>query len=331
MLRWANSLENDRVAIGTETLSEIVLDTIGNVTANDGARSSFTVTTGDSLIAMDQDLCVLGRWPVSPQHRAQHATWPDRGLALISGPDEVRLLDHTGRARWRYPHPPWTRAFGSGCAWFDEAGQPYAVVPAASYDHCLVLCFDLDSGQPLAEARIEARPAGIVTIHHPDGWVGLSEGEGQDAARAWWVRSARQPSGQMQIEILTAGWDDWVLSDVDPSGRKIITTPHRMGPLLVRSFPGLEILRSVDPPEREEFWDFTACFAGNMIVNALLGQQERVVAIDRYGRIDDVDEYEDGWHIPAAHGTWLTATRTTIQRRRIVNGDEEIPGQMHLW
>jgi hypothetical protein len=333
-------LENDRVAIVTETLAEIVLDNVRAVSANDGARSSFTVRAGHSLIAVDQDLAVLGRWPVDPRHRAQHATSPDRGLALISGADEVLLLDHAGRARWRYPHPQWTGAFESGCAWFDEAGQPHAVVPAGSYDHCLVLCLDLDSGRPLAQAPIEARPAGIIPVHHPDGWVGLSEGEGQDAARAWWVRSASEPSGQVRIEVLHANWDNWVLSDVDPSGTTILTTPHVAGgPLLVRSFPGLETVRSVDPPAGDEFWDFTAFFAGHMIVNALLRREERLVAIDRHGRIDDLDEHEGGWHVPAAHGTWLTATRTTIRRRRIVGSDrreivgsdEEIPGQMRLW
>jgi hypothetical protein len=194
-----------------------------------------------------------------------------------------------------------------------------------------VLRFDLDSGQPLAQAPIEARPVGIGPIHHPDGWVGLSEGEGQHAARAWWVRSASQPSGQIRIEVLKAGWDNWVLSDVDPSGTKIITTPHGTGPLLVRSFPGLETLRSVDPPPVNAFWDSTACFAGNMIVNQLMEQQERFVAIGRYGRIDDLDEQGDGWLIPAAQGSWLMATRSTIRRCRIVNSDEEVPGQMHLW
>ena len=60
----------------------------------------------------------------------------------------------------------------------------------------------------LEGAPIEGAPAGIEPIYHPDGWVGLSEGEGQDATRAWWVRSAGQSPGQIRIEVLDAGWDD---------------------------------------------------------------------------------------------------------------------------
>lgn len=69
-------------------------------------------------------------------------------------------------------------------------------------------------------APIRAAPEGIAAVHHPDGWVGLSEGEGQDAARTWWVRWASQFPGQMRIEVLDGGWDDWVLADVDASGSK---------------------------------------------------------------------------------------------------------------
>ena len=177
-----------------------------------------------------------------------------------------------------------------GCTWFDEAGQPYAVVPAASYDHCLVVRLAPDSGQQPATAPVRAWPEGISPVHHPDGWVGLSEGEGQEAAKAWWVRSAAEPSGQL-IEVLDGGWSDWILVDVDPSGSKIITTPHQGGPILVRSFPSLEIVRSVAPPPGE-YWDFKAFFAGNMIVSALKGQEERFVAIAPHGKIADLDQSE---------------------------------------
>ena len=126
--------------------------------------------------------------------------------------------------------------------------------------------------------------------------------------------------------MIDAGWDDWVLSDVHQSGRTIVTTPHRTGPLAVRSFPGLEVLLSVDPPRAEDHcgWDFTACFVGDgLIVNKLIGHDgERFVTIDLNGDVHDLDEPEQGWLIPAAHGTWLSATRTTIRRCRLTQRQE---------
>ena len=146
-----------------------------------------------------------------------------------------------------------------GCTWFDEAGQPYAVVPASSYDHCLVVRLALDSGQQLATAPARGRP-GPARGHipgTPPGWLGWPvEGEGQEGAQAWWS---------------------------DPSGSKIITTPHQGGPILVRSFPSLEIVRSVAPPPGE-YWDFNAFFAGNLIVSALKGEEERSLPSPRTAR-----------------------------------------------
>jgi hypothetical protein len=198
------------------------------------------------------------------------------------------------------------------------------VIPAASYDLCLVIRFDLESGTPLAEAPINAAPAGIEPVHHPDGWVGLSDGEGQDAARAWWIRSVTSPSGSAQIEVRDSGWDDWVLSDVDRSGRVIITTPHDGGPLAVRSFPDLEVMLSVDPPSDDEFWDFTACFAGEgVIVGKLLGPGERLVAIDLKGEVHDLAEQDPGWIIPGPDNAWFSATSKTIQRRRLAHAYQQ--------
>jgi hypothetical protein len=306
------------VASVVETLAEVALDQVGMVVANDSARSSFSVVSGGELLALDADLNVLHRWPLGLARRGWHASSPSRGLALISGPDDIRLLGGAGQTIWVYPHTAWSGAFESGCTWFDAAGEPYAVIPAASYDHCLVTRFDLDSGTPLGEVAIRAAPAGIEPVHHPDGWVGLSEGEGQDAARTWWVRSLTSPGGPSQIEVRDAGWDHWVLSDVDHSGGVIITTPHRCRPLAVRSFPSLEVLLSVEPPGDDEFWDYTACFAGEgLIVGKLIGPGERLIAIDLNGEVHDLAEQEQGWLIPAGGNTWLSATRTTVRRRRL--------------
>jgi hypothetical protein len=301
-----------------ETLAAVAFDQVGMVVANDSARSSFSVVSGGELLALDAGLNVLHRWPLGSAKRGWHASSPGRGLALLSGPKDVRLVGEAGQTIWAYPHTAWSGAFESGCTWFDAAGEPHAVTPAASYDHCLVIRFDLETGAPLAEAAIQAAPAGIEPVHHPDGWVGLSEGEGQDAARAWWVRSITPPGGPSRIKVHDAGWNHWVLSDVDHSGGVIITTPHDSGPLVVRSFPSLEILLSVDPPGDDEFWDYTACFASeDLIVDKLIGPSERLVAIDLNGEVHDLAEQEQGWLIPAAGNTWLSATRTTIQRRRL--------------
>lgn len=106
-----------------------------------------------------------------------------------------------------------------------------------------------------------------------------------------------------------AGWDHWVLSDVDHSGGVIIATPHGGGPLTVRAFPGLEVLLSIDAPSEDEFWDYTACFASeDLIVNKLIGPSERLVAIDLNGEVHDLAEQDKGWLIPAADNTWLSAT-----------------------
>lgn len=309
-----------------ETLCSAALDQIGMVVANDCDRSSFSAVSGEDLLALDQDLNILGRWPLGSARRGWHASSPRRGLALISGPSEVRLLGEAGRTLWAYPHTPWAGDFASGCTWFDSAGQPHAVIPAPSYYGCLVVRFDLKSGTPLAEVPIiQAAPEGISPVYHPDGWVGLSEGQGQDAARAWWVRSAGGPGSQAEIEVIDAGWDDWVLSDVQNTGRAIVTTPHRGGPLTVRSFPGLEVLLSVDPPSTVDHcdWDFTACFVGNgLIVNKLIGHDERLAVIDPDGEVYELDELEDGWLVPAASGTWLTVGRTTIRRCRLTGQEE---------
>lgn len=309
------SCQDERMTVVIDEIARIELGQVGAVVANNSARSSFAVSAGTELLALDQNLQIGGRWPAGPVGRGWHACSSDRGLALISGLDEVRLVDHAGMIRWRYPHPPWSGAFESGCTWFDATGQPWAVVPDDGYGQCLVLCLDADSGRLLAMAPIAAAPAGISPVHHGDGWVGLSEGEGQDAARAWWVRSGIDPAGG-SIEVIDASWRDWVLTDVDPSGTKILTTPHGNGPLLVRSFPGTSVLRSVEPPGRA-FWDFTACFAGELIIAKLISDgQERLVAVDSADNIHEISAEENGWLIPASEGTWLAATGTTIRRCR---------------
>jgi len=165
-------------------------------------------------MAADANLRPLGRWKLAAPGRGSHATAPSRGMTLVSGQDAVVLVGPADDVVWTYPHRRWAD-YEAGCTWFDGSGQPCAVVPGESSDRCLVVRFDIESGRRRAGVPIQAdEPAGITPIHHHDGCVGLSDGEGQDAARAWWVRSTQQPDGSDGIEVLDAGWDHWVLCDV---------------------------------------------------------------------------------------------------------------------
>lgn len=77
--------------------------------------------------------------------------------------------------------------------------------------------------------------------------------------------------------------------------------------------------QGVPPVEQDHCgWDFTACFVGDgLIVNKLIGYDERLATIDLKAEVQDLHEQEQGWLIPAARGTWLAATQTTIRRCRL--------------
>lgn len=107
-----------------------------------------------------------------------------------------------------------------------------------------------------------------------------------------------------------------MLSDVDQSGTRVITTPHVRGPLAVRSFPGLDPLWEIDPPDDEHGWDFTACFAGDIVIGRLIGLNERLVAIGPDDMIRELG-HEGDWLIPSADDSWLTATGTELRRMRM--------------
>lgn len=290
-------------------------DRVGVVVANDARRTTFTAQVGGWLHALSgADLSVLATWPVDPRTRASHASWPDKEFVLESGPRSV-VLRHRNGPTWTMSHPPWAGDFESGCTWFDHAGRPLAVVPCVDYDCCLVVALSRTAGQVVADVAIATAPAGIAPVHHRDGWVGLSVGEGQNAARAWWVRLAEDDPGA--LEVIEAGWDDAVLADVDPSGKLVVTAPHGTGPLVVRTFPELETLQRVATPNADTFWDPTACFVGPCLVARLAGAPEVTVAVHRDGKLEVLD-VGGGWLVPAANRTWLTVEPNRIRRWRLV-------------
>jgi hypothetical protein len=293
------------------------VERVGTVVANDARRTSFTVAVGSSLYALSgDDLSVLATWAVDPGSRGSHTSWPEKGFALESGPEAVVLRNQRGPL-WRASHPPWGGDFESGCTWFDANRQPFAVVPTVDYDGCLVVALSRAAGLVVADTIIATAPAGIQPIHHRDGWVGLSVGEGQDAARAWWVRLAGPDPGAAPgaLEVVDAGWDDQVLADVHPSGTLVVTAPHGTGPLVVRTFPELEVLKKVATPSADSFWDLTACFVGNRLVARLAGP-DVTVAVHGDGKLEPL-AVGDGWLVPAAKRTWLTVDPDRIRRWRL--------------
>jgi len=287
---------------------------IGKVVANDARRTSFTVHAGGALHALSGEaLSLLATWSVDPRSRGSHASRPDKAFALESGPESVVLRHRQGPA-WSAPHPPWGGDFESGCAWFDSAGRPLAVVPSADYDGCLVVALSRSVGRVVTDIPLATAPAGIEPVHHRDGWVGLSVGEGQDAARAWWVRLSDDDPGA--LDLLDAGWDDAVLADVHGSGKVVVTAPLGTGPLVIRTFPDLEPVQRVAAPTPDTFWNLGACFVGNQLVARLSGHPEVTVAVGGDGKLEALD-VGTGRLVPAANRTWLTVDPNRIRRWRL--------------
>lgn len=283
------------------------------VHAADVRRSAFAVSDRHgSLRLLDGDSLRLRReWHVGDGATGTHAVRTGDEVALVSGIDTVTLLDPHGETLWRFRHEaPWQHGgFERGCAWFDAGGEPFAMVPRPAYDGCDVVHLDRRDGRPLERVAIDTDPAGSEAIHHPDGRVGLSVGEGQDGVYAWWTRL-----GAHGIELTAAPWDDEALFDVDPAGAHVLTTPHSEGPLRVRAFPGLDVVREIAPPAGL-WWDFYACFAGEHIVARTHSDadEELLVAVDARSAIETLEETGDPM-VPGPDASWLKITPNGIER-----------------
>lgn len=288
---------------------------VGRVAANDARRATFTVQVGDVLHALaGTDLSTLATWKVEPGTTACHASWPDKGFALESGTKAV-VLRHANGPVWGLRHPPWAGDYESGCTWFDAEGRPFAVIPTADYDGCLVVALSRRAGRIVADAAIAVAPGGIQPIHHRDGWVGLSASEGQHGARTWWARLSDDVPGT--LDVIDAKWDDALLTDVDPSGKLVVTAPLGTGPLVISTFPELEVIKRVAPPNPHTFWNLNACFVGQHLVARLSGQPDVTVAVHRDGKLE-VLNVGDGNLVPAAKRTWLTVEGDRVCRWRLV-------------
>jgi hypothetical protein len=300
-----------------QQVAELSHADISWVVATEAARRSFGVMTSDSfLLVSGDDLSVVHEWKVGgkPPHwmdgwGSHSARLGVSATALLSTPDAVRLLAADGTVRWSFAHASWA-GIGTGCAWFDADGNPFAVVPAGEGTACRIVALDLATGAELADRRVEPNdPAGMIPLPQPMGWVGVAESEGENASRVWWVRR----TGPV-FDVLSAPWDDEHLSDVDASGSRILTTALDTGRIRIRSFPSLEAMRVIDV-EGETFF-LGACFVPSGIV-AHLYDRGFTVVIDDEDRIQEL-EVDDGGVVPAAAGSWLSVRKDTVRRWSLV-------------
>ena len=299
-----------------EQVAELAHIGIRGLVANDAERSSFSVMTTNSLLLISgDDLTLVHEWKVGAEPAGpfdgwgNHSASADGPVALLCTPDAVRMLEPDDSVRWSFHHASWV-GIGSGCAWFDANGMPFAVVAAGDGTRCKIVSLDLASGVERAAIIVEANdPAAMWPVHQPGGWVGVSETEGENASRAWWVRTSSH-----ELEVLSAPWDDEQLNDVDDTGSMILTSALDTGRIRIRSFPSLQVVREIDV-EGENFI-FGACFVGSGIVARLYYRQVTVV-IDEDDRIQEL-AVDDGGVAPSAAGTWLSVGSNTLRRWALV-------------
>lgn len=260
-------------------------------------------------------LTVTHRWLLTPDAIGSHGILPEQRVAIVSGLQYVSVIDKDGRLIWRHRHPSWQHGdYEAGAAWFDHNGKAFAVVPTTTHDACEIVVLAARDGSITHRHRIATAPAGIQPLHQPGGWVGLSVGEGQEATKAWWVRLQED-----ELQVVDAGWNDEVLFDVDSTGSRIITTPHVEGPLKIRSFPDLQVVQEIAPPEGY-VWDYYACFVGSRIVARAHddhgGDTEILVAVGADGHPTPLARTESPI-APGPEGSWISTWPNGIQRWRL--------------
>jgi hypothetical protein len=150
----------------------------------------------------------------------------------------------------------------------------------------------------------------MMPLHQRDGWVGVSESEGENAARAWFIRGGHSEPPESRLDVRDPGWNDEQLTDVDHTGDRILTTALNAGRITVRSFPALDVLRHIDAEDEELHQG--ACFVGSHVL-ARLYRRQATVAIDAEGRLEEL-EVDNGWLVPGADDSWLSVTANSVRR-----------------
>lgn len=297
------------------TLAELRLDSVGIVTLLEPSSGTLLVRGGDRLQLVDIGLHEIHGWALPSDALGSHDALPTSLRAIISRRERVMMLDAAGVVLWETAHPAWDAPGSSrqsGCAWFSGTGA-FAVVPADGPDGCDLWRLDIVTGEVLAQKRLDTDPAGIQIIHGYDGWIGLSVGEGQDAALMWFVR----PSGETGMEVRTPGWTDRILIDIDPTRGRFLTTPHSgAGDVIVHDLETYEEVAR-HAPDEGSFWLEMACFISAGIIATYVDQpgDEHIVLIAPDGSREEIQWL--GYPTSAGASAWCEYTTNGITTRSL--------------
>lgn len=223
------------------------------------------VHAGDEIVLLDDELNVLGDWPLPPGVVGIADADPITDTIIFDHDASIVLQVH-GEERWRLPHTGWGGDFEGAGAWLRH-GHAFAIIPDDQHEACELVRLNVADGTITGLAVLDAAPSGIELVPYPDGWLGIGLGEGQDAARAWFLKTDAE-----ELTLQEAPWDDRILTDVHSSGRWILTTPQTgPGPLQVLSWPELEPVWDVQvPPIDDSYWLESAVFVGDDLVAAFV-------------------------------------------------------------
>ncbi|MDO5286943.1 MAG: hypothetical protein Q4G45_09025 [Actinomycetia bacterium] len=269
------------------------------------------VHAGNQLLLLDSNPHILASWPL-PDDVVGIADADPMTDTVIFGHSAAVVLQQHGEEVWRLPHAEWGGDFESAGAWL-RSGHAWTIVPDDLHEKCELVRLRPLTGEVTGVAEIDAAPSGIELVPFPDGWLGIGLGEGQDAARAWFLKTDED-----ELTLREAPWDDRILSDVHASGRWIVTTPQTGdGPIQVLSWPDLEPVWEITVPAiPESCWLESAVFVGDDLVAAFVpGDREEGECL-RIPPHDPITKVAgEIWPAPGGTDYWLEYDGTRLTRR----------------
>lgn len=174
----------------------------------------------------------------------------------------------------------------------------------------------------IAEAALDVDAVGVTAVRHPhDGSVLLDAGMGQDGSR---IFRARSDGDQLIADLIL---EDVVAAGFDPSGSRLLLTPHLGTNAALLEWPSLRRIAELSPEDagldEDDMIDLYGCFVGDDRI-LLKTVKSGIVLCDRslapLGRLALDDPLIGGKEIESIWGlseetfavrTWRVRTGTT--------------------